>query len=75
MMLGKLRTQMGDADAYQYARIYAEWGDTASALRWLETAWRVQDSSLEYLRVDYMVDSLRREPRFQAIERKLKFPD
>jgi TolB-like protein/Tfp pilus assembly protein PilF len=75
VMLGKLRAQMGDADSYVYASIYAQWGDTASALRWLETAWRVRDSTLEYLRVDYMLDPLRNEPRFQAIERALKFPD
>ena len=73
-MLGKLKTRMGEADAYQYAEIYAQWGDKERALQWLETAWRLRDSGLGYLKADFLLDPLRKEPRFQAIERELKFP-
>jgi hypothetical protein len=41
----------------------------------LETAWRLRDPGLEYLKTDPLLDPLRKEPRFQAIERELKFPD
>ena len=35
---------------------------------------RVRDSGLIALRADPLLDPLRQEPRFQAIERELKFP-
>ncbi len=74
-VLSKLKAQLGDAAAYQYAAIYAQWGDRAKALEWLETALRLRDSGLEYLKTDPLMDTLRKEPRFQAIERELKFPN
>ncbi len=73
--LKKLQAAGGDAGAYQYASIYAQWGDTAKALEWLATAMRVRDSGLIELKTDPLLDPLRNEPRFQAIERELKFPD
>jgi TolB-like protein len=70
----KLMTRLGDAAAYQYATIYAQRGDRATALGWLETAFRLRDSGLVQLKTDPLMDPLRNEPRFQAIERALKFP-
>jgi TolB-like protein/Flp pilus assembly protein TadD len=72
--LAKLTAAMGDAAAYQYATIYAQWGDRAKALEWLETALRLRDPGLEYLKTDALMDPVRQDPRFQAIERELKFP-
>jgi hypothetical protein len=65
----------GDRAAYQYAEIYAQWGDAAKALKWLETAVRLRDAGLGWLKGDPLLDPLRQEPRFQAIERELKFPN
>ena len=73
--LAKLRAALGDAAAYQYAEIYAQWGNISKALEWLETAMRLRDPGLLYVKTDPFLDPLRKEPRFQAIERKLKFPD
>jgi TolB-like protein len=73
--LSKIKAAMGDAAAYQYVTIYAQWGNRAKALEWLETAWRLRDPGLEFLKTDLLLDPLRKEPRFQAIERKLKFPN
>jgi TolB-like protein/Flp pilus assembly protein TadD len=73
--LKELQARGGDAGAYQYASIYAQWGETAKALEWLATAMRVRDSGLIELKTDPLLDPLRNEPRFQAIERELKFPD
>jgi hypothetical protein len=72
--LAKLKAAQGDGMAYQYATIYAQWGDRAKALEWLETAWRLRDAGLAYLKTDPLLDPLRQEPRFHAIERELKFP-
>jgi len=74
-VLAKFKASHGDAWAYQYATIYAQWGNTAKALGWLETAMRQRDPGLVILKTDPLIDPLRKEPRFQAIERALKFPD
>jgi tetratricopeptide (TPR) repeat protein len=72
--LAKMKAALGDAAAYQYAAIYAQWGDRAKALESLETAWRLRDPGLETLKTDPLLDPLRQEARFQAVMRELKFP-
>ena len=71
--LAKIKATAGDTGAYAYAAIYAQWGHTAKALEWLETALRLRDPGLESLKTEPLLDPLRKEPRFQAIERELKF--
>jgi TolB-like protein/Flp pilus assembly protein TadD len=71
----QLRLSGGPEPAVNYAAIYAQRGDTARALDWLETAMRQRDPGLEFLKTAPWLNPLRKEPRFQAIERKLKFPD
>ena len=70
-----LKTLDGDDGAYDYAQIYAQWGRTTNALDRLETALRLHNLNLQQLKVDPLLDPLRDEPRFQAIERELKFPN
>jgi TolB-like protein len=65
----------GDALAYQYSQIYAQRGDRDRALEWLDVALRLRDPGFRRLKSDPLLDPLRREPRFQAIERTLKFPE
>jgi TolB-like protein len=72
--LAKQKARVSEVGAYQYATTYAQWGNRAKALEWLETALRLRDPGLEYLKTDPLLDPLRKEPRFQAIERQLKFP-
>jgi tetratricopeptide (TPR) repeat protein len=72
--LAKYRAKAGDAGAYEYATIYAQWGDRAKALEWLAVAMRMRDPGLVLLKTDPLMDPVRNEPRFQAIERRLKFP-
>jgi serine/threonine-protein kinase len=74
-MLTKLQGVYGDAGLVEYATIYAQWGNTAKALEWLTTAMRLRSPDLAYVRTDPLLDPLRNEPRFLAIERELKFPD
>jgi hypothetical protein len=62
-------------DPVMYADIYAQWGQTAKALSSLEAALRIRHVALEYLKTHPLFDPLRKEPRFQAIERALKFPN
>ena len=75
-MLSKMMASaIGNAGAYEYAETYAQWGNKPKALEWLDTAMRVRDPGLEYLKIDRLMDPLRAEPRFQAVLRELRFPD
>ena len=71
----KLKAALGDTAAYEYVTIDAQWGNQAKALEWLETALRLRDPGLIYLKTDPLLDPLRKEPRFQAVQRELKFPN
>ena len=73
--LHRLNALEGKSGAYSYARIYAQWGDAPKALDWLETALQLRDPQLAYLKTEPLLDPLRKEPRFWAIEGALKFPD
>jgi TolB-like protein len=72
--LAAVRAEFGDDASFQYAEIYAQWGNIPKALECLEAAYRVHDTGLALLKVDPLLDPLRQEPRFKEIERKLKFP-
>ena len=71
----KLTAYFGDAPAWQNAEIYAQWGNSTKSLDWLDKALQVHDPGVSMLRTDPFVDSMRKELRFQAVERALKFPD
>lgn len=42
----------GDDAAFQYASIYAQWGDIPKALRWLDVAYRRKDPGLVEIKVE-----------------------
>jgi len=50
-------------------------GRRTQARGWLDTAKRLCDPGLVFLKADALMDPLRKEPRFQAIARELKSPD
>jgi TolB-like protein/DNA-binding winged helix-turn-helix (wHTH) protein len=73
--LSRVRASWGDRGTLQYAEVYAQWGDNAQALKWLEAAKQVQGGVLLAIFIHSpLLDPLREEPRFQAIERELNFP-
>jgi len=74
-ILAQLKAAVGDTAAIQYAEIYAQWGNTAKALEWLDNALQLRDDGLVDMKVEPLFDPIRQEPRFQAIERELKFPN
>jgi serine/threonine-protein kinase len=73
--LKKAQTTMRDLGSYQYAAIYAQWGNRPKALEWLDIAMHRRVPALYNLKTNPLMDPLRQEPRFQVIERELKFPD
>jgi hypothetical protein len=64
----------GDSSAYDYAKIYAQWGDPVSALQWLRKAEKLRVPALQLLRVDGDLDPIRNEPEFKAILARMNFP-
>ncbi len=68
-----IATGAGDA-AYQIAEVYAWRGEKDKAFEWLERAYRQQDGGLADLRADLQLASLRSDPRYVAMLRKLNFP-
>jgi tetratricopeptide (TPR) repeat protein len=57
-----------------FAYAYLGLGDKDQALTYLEQAYEEQDPALFFLKVDPFLDSLRSEPRFQALMRRVNFP-
>jgi TolB-like protein/DNA-binding winged helix-turn-helix (wHTH) protein/Tfp pilus assembly protein PilF len=75
-MLKKMQAaDRGDPAGFSYATIYAQWGNTTKALESLTTAMRHRSPDLVYVKTDPLLDPLRGDPSFQAIERELKFPN
>jgi serine/threonine protein kinase/Tfp pilus assembly protein PilF len=59
---------------YQIARLYADLGDKDHAFEWLNTAYQEHDAGLIALRTDFTLDSLRSDPRYTELVRKIGFP-
>jgi len=72
--LARAQQQDGNSGAYNYADVYAQWGQPAEALHWLQTALTLRDPGLTELRTDPFLDPIRATPEFQDIERQLHFP-
>jgi TolB-like protein len=73
--LAAMKADLGDASAYQYAEIYAQWGDIPKALDWIEAARRLKDPGISSIKVDDFLVPLRDEPRFKAILGELNLPN
>jgi hypothetical protein len=73
--LAATEAELGLSATYQYAEIYAQWGETGNALDALEAAYRLPVGGIGTLKSDALVDPLRKEHRCQEIERKLSFPN
>ena len=64
----------GDA-AYQVAEVYAWRGEKDKAFEWLERAYAQRDGGLIAIKYDTLLGSLRADPRFKAMLRKMKLPE
>ncbi len=73
--LQAMQDRYGDAANWQYGEIYAQLGMPNRAFEAFEAAWKVRDPGLGYLRVDPLVDPVRKDPRFAVLEARLNFPE
>jgi len=76
-LVGELASKAshGWVPAYALAIGHLGLGDKARAIAELEKAYDERSWFLAYLKVDPEFDSLRSEPRFQALLRRMKFPE
>ena len=57
------------------AKMYLFAGKENKALDWLEKAYETRDPNLPYVRVVPIFDSVRSDPRFQDLLRRMNFPE
>ena len=72
--LAKFKRLFGDTSSYQYGGIYAQLGDREQALGALEQALAIRDGGLVSIKIDPLLDPIRREPRFEAVVKRMNFP-
>lgn len=71
-LLARSKTEY--VSAYEIAAIYAGLGDRDRAFDWLQKAYEERSSFLVYCRIDPRMRSLRSDPRFQDLLRRMNFP-
>jgi tetratricopeptide (TPR) repeat protein len=69
-----LRDPARDQRAYGIARGYAVLGKKTEAVNWLEKAYAARSGGMARLKSDPVFDSLRSDPGFQAILKRMNFP-
>ena len=60
--------------AHAFALVYAGLGDSDRAFAWLEKAYEERVQRLSYLRFESQWDTLRPDPRFQALLKRIGLP-
>jgi tetratricopeptide (TPR) repeat protein len=60
--------------AYEIASLYADSGNKEQAFRWLNTAYQEHSPEMEGFKTDFLLDSLRSDPRFAELVRKVGLP-
>jgi tetratricopeptide (TPR) repeat protein len=71
--LAALIDEYGDKSHYQYAQVYAQWGDIPKAIEALESAWELRDGGLAALYVDPLLDAVRERPEYKTLVSKMGF--
>ena len=69
-----LRNSLGMSGAFHYAEVYAQWSQSAEALKWLDVAYRTHGAALAMMKTDSLLEPIRKMPQFAAIERRLRYP-
>ena len=64
-----------EGGAYQIAEVYALRNQSDKAFEWLDRAYAQRDSGLVGTKVDPLLKSLHKDPRFAAFLKKLNLPN
>jgi Tfp pilus assembly protein PilF len=63
-----------DGSAFQIAEIYGYLGETDKAFEWLERAYIQRDGGLADVKLDPLLKSIRKDPRYKEFMKKMKLP-
>lgn len=74
-VLAQMRAADPGTLKYQFAEMHAQRGEVAAALAALDAALRIRDPGLVLVAVDPLLDPIRNEPRFKAVQDKVIPPD
>jgi serine/threonine protein kinase/TolB-like protein len=72
--LAQRKVRGGYVSSYRISRLYADLGDKDHAFEWLDTGYQERDFLMEGIRTDFTMDSLRSDPRYAELVRKIGFP-
>ena len=73
-LLARLNSKSGHVSKYSVAGLYAALGDKKHALDLLEQSFAERSFFWDFVNSDPKMDSLRSEPRFQDLVRRMNFP-
>ena len=74
-ILNKLETTKDYVSPEELAGLYAMLGDREGAFAQLEKAYVAHDLQLQVLKIDLHLDSLRSDPRFEDLVRRVGLPE
>jgi TolB-like protein/DNA-binding winged helix-turn-helix (wHTH) protein len=74
-VLEKLIASSGKTTSGMIARVYAWRGEKSQAFEWAERAYVQRDPGITWLKIDPDFRSLRTDPRYKALLRKMNLPD
>ena len=69
------RAAKGAASPFFVALVHTALGDKDAAFRWLERAYVERSGSIRYLKMERRLDSLRSDPRYAALMRRVGLPE
>jgi hypothetical protein len=72
--LAQRKAKTAYVSPYGIAQFYADLGDKEHAFEWLNVAYQEHALWLVTLRTDFMLDSVRPDPRYAELVRKISFP-
>jgi len=73
--LHQLEGKFAPAWSVDIADVHAYRGDAAGAAQWLQRAYEGRRPALSLIKIDPLMASLKGDPRFKAVLRKMKLPE
>ena len=73
--LQSLITQYGKSSPWMIAEVYAWRGEKDSAFEWAEHAYQQRDDGITWLKINIDFRSLRDDPRYKALLKKMNLPE
>jgi serine/threonine protein kinase/tetratricopeptide (TPR) repeat protein len=74
VLIGQRKAGTNHLAAYSIADFYADTGDKEHAFEWLNIAYQEHNTYLIFLRTDATFETLRSDPRYAELVRKIGFP-